>query len=149
MDIFYERPDVFVCSLHVDPDVYPTYYLGYPDETGEGEGADTTLNLVLEEGAEEEAILARFREGLAAITDFGTEALVVSLGFDMAVDDPLSVVKMTGKGFETMAREIVRLGLPTVLIQEGGYLGPSLSDNAEIYLTASRDELAAATTRKV
>ena len=40
-----------------------------------------------------------------------------------------------------MAREIVRMGLPTALIQEGGYLGPSLSNNAEIFLTASRDEL--------
>uniref|UniRef100_UPI003BAD1F53 histone deacetylase family protein n=1 Tax=Stappia sp. TaxID=1870903 RepID=UPI003BAD1F53 len=149
LDIFYERADVFVCSLHVDPDVYPTYYLGYPDETGEGEGEGATLNLILDPGAGEDVILGRFREGLAAIRAFGAEALVVSLGFDMAMDDPLSVVKMTGKGFDTMAREIVRMNLPTTLIQEGGYLGPSLSDNAEIYLTASRDELAAATTRKV
>ncbi|MBD1548858.1 histone deacetylase family protein [Roseibium aggregatum] len=141
LDIFYERGDVFLCSLHVDPDIYPTYYLGYADETGEGPGKGATLNLTLQPGATEAAILHRFREGVQAIQDFGTEALVISLGFDMARDDPLSEVGMTGTGFETMAREIVRMGLPTALIQEGGYLGPSLSNNAEIFLTASRDEL--------
>jgi acetoin utilization deacetylase AcuC-like enzyme len=66
----------------------------------------------------------------------------------MAADDPLSVVQLSGSGFETMARAIVRLGLPTALIQEGGYLGPSLARNAEIYLTASRDELARQQTRR-
>ncbi|UUP19878.1 histone deacetylase family protein [Nitratireductor thuwali] len=143
LDIFYERGDVFVCSMHTDPDNYPTYYLGYEDERGEGAGAGATLNLCLAPGAGAEAILARFREGLAAIEAFGAEALVVSLGFDMAGDDPLSEVNMTGEGFATMAREIVALGLPTALIQEGGYLGPSLTDNAEIYLTATREALAA------
>lgn len=142
LDIFYARGDVFVCSLHVDPAVYPTYYLGYADERGEGEGQGATLNLLLSPGAGVQTILRRFAEGLQAIRDFGAQALVVSLGFDMAGDDPLSEVGMTGEGFATMAREVVRLGLPTALIQEGGYLGPSLARNAEIYLTVSRAELA-------
>jgi acetoin utilization deacetylase AcuC-like enzyme len=142
LDIFYERGDVFVCSLHVGPAIYPTYYLGYADERGDGEGEGATLNLLLAPGDGAAAILGRFAEGLEAIRAFGANALVVSLGFDMAGDDPLSEVKMTGEGFATMAREIVRLGLPTALIQEGGYLGPSLARNAEIYLTASREELA-------
>ncbi|WPZ16781.1 histone deacetylase family protein (plasmid) [Nitratireductor rhodophyticola] len=142
LDIFYDRGDVFVCSLHTDPDLYPTYYLGYEDERGEGEGEGATLNLCLKPGSDTETILGRFREGLAAITAFGAEALVISLGLDMAADDPLSEVKLTGDGFATMAREIAALGLPTALIQEGGYLGPSLSRNAEIFLTASREALA-------
>ncbi len=142
MDIFYDRGDIFVCSIHVDPATYPTYYLGYADERGEGAGEGATLNLTLEPGTPQDAILERFAEGVRAIKEFGAEALVISLGFDMAQDDPLSEVHMTGTGFETMAREIVRMGLPTALIQEGGYLGPSLSDNAEIFLTSARDELA-------
>jgi acetoin utilization deacetylase AcuC-like enzyme len=148
LDIFYERGDVFVCSIHVDPAVYPTYYLGYEDERGDGDGIGATLNLTLPEGASESRILERFGEGLDAIRSFGAEALIVSLGFDMAADDPLSAVQLSGSGFETMARAIVRLGLPTALIQEGGYLGPSLARNAEIYLTASRDELARQQTRR-
>lgn len=141
LDIFYERSDVFVCSLHTDPDLYPTYYLGYPDERGEGEGEGATLNLCLKPGSDTETILGRFQEGLAAIRAFGAEAIVISLGFDMAADDPLSEVKLTGDGFAAMARGIVGLGLPTALIQEGGYLGPSLANNAEIFLTACREAL--------
>jgi acetoin utilization deacetylase AcuC-like enzyme len=141
LDIFYERSDVYVCSLHVDPATYPTYHLGYPDERGAGPGLGATLNLCLAPGDGLEAILARFREGLAAVRASGAEALVVSLGFDMAGDDPLSVVAMTSEGFETMARAIVGLDLPTVLVQEGGYLGPSLVRNAQAYLTATRAAL--------
>lgn len=142
LDIFYERGDVFVCSLHVDPGDYPTYHLGYPDETGAGPGLGATLNLCLKPGDGADAILGRFAEGLAALKAFAPEALVVSLGFDMAGDDPLSVVGMTTNGFAAMARAIVALDLPTVLVQEGGYLGPSLAHNAEAYLTATRAALA-------
>ncbi|WP_099867652.1 histone deacetylase family protein [Pararhizobium haloflavum] len=142
LDIFYDRADVFMCSIHVDPSDYPTFYLGYEDECGEGAGEGATLNLTLPSGADEALILSRFDEALSAITRFGARALVVSLGFDMAADDPLSEVKLTGRGFETMARAIVRLGLPTALVQEGGYLGPSLAKNAERFLTSCRDELA-------
>lgn len=141
LDIFYDRADVFVCSLHVDPSDYPTYHLGYPDETGAGPGTGATLNVCLEPGSDVTTILARFQEGLAAVRAFGPEALVVSLGFDMASDDPLSVVGMTAEGFAAMARAIVALNLPTVLVQEGGYLGPSLARNAEAYLTATRAAL--------
>ncbi|CAH2404596.1 histone deacetylase family protein [Mesorhizobium escarrei] len=149
IDIFYQRGDVFVCSLHVDPAAFPTYYVGYEDDRGESDGQGTTLNLILKPGVGVHRILERLEEGLRAIGDFRAEALVVSLGFDMAEDDPLSVVKMTGSGFDTMAREIVRLGLPTALIQEGGYLGPSFSNNAEIYLTATRDELTKVTSVEI
>lgn len=45
---------------------------------------------------------------------------MVSLSFDMAGDDPLPLVGMTTDGFATMARAIVGLDLPTVLVQEGG-----------------------------
>jgi acetoin utilization deacetylase AcuC-like enzyme len=141
LDIFYTRGDVFTCSLHVHPADYPTFYLGYPDETGEGDGQGAALNLCLQPGDGVETILGRLAEGLAALTAFGTEALVVSLGFDMGADDPLSVVAMTDAGFARMAEMITALRLPTVLIQEGGYLGPSLAHNAQSFLTAARAAL--------
>jgi len=142
LDIFYERGDVFFCSLHPDPAIYPTFYLGYADETGEGAGKGTTLNEVLTMGDGEAEVMAALDRGLAAIGEFGAEALVVSLGFDMAADDPLAAVQVYGDGFAEMARRIAALNLPTVLIQEGGYLGPSLRDNAEAFLTAFRDAIA-------
>lgn len=142
MDIFYDRPDVFFCSLHPDPAVYPTFYLGYADETGEGAGLGTTLNEVLAMGDGEAEVMAALDRGIAVIRDFGAEALVISLGFDMAADDPLAAVNVHAGGFAEMARRIAATNLPTVLIQEGGYLGPSLKANAEAFLTAFRTAIA-------
>ncbi len=141
MDIFYERGDVFFCSLHPDPAVYPTFYLGYADETGDGDGAGSTRNEVLAMGDGEPEVMAALDRGLKAIEQFGAEALVISLGFDMAADDPLAAVNVTADGFAEMARRIARADLPTVLIQEGGYLGPSLKTNAEAFLTTFRREI--------
>ncbi len=141
LDIFYDRGDVFFCSLHPDPAVYPTFYLGYADETGEGDGLGASLNEVLNMGDGEGEVMAALDRGIAAIQTFEAEALVVSLGFDMAADDPLAAVDVYPEGFAEMARRIAAMGLPTVLIQEGGYLGPSLRTNAEAFLTAFRDAI--------
>lgn len=141
LDILYERGDIFFCSLHPDPANYPTFYLGHADETGEGEGAGKSLNILLEMGADEAAVLEALDRGIAAISDFGAEALVVSLGFDMAADDPLAGVAVHAKGFGQMAARLAAMSLPTVLVQEGGYLGPSLDDNAQSFLTSFREAL--------
>lgn len=139
LDILYERGDIFFCSLHPDPATYPTFYLGHAEETGEGEGAGKSLNLLLEQGASEADVLAMLDKGIAAIRDFGAEALVVSLGFDMAADDPLAAVAVYPEGFAEMARRLAAMNLPTALVQEGGYLGPSLADNARAFLTGFRE----------
>ena len=138
LDILYERGDIFFCSLHPDPATYPTFFLGHADETGEGAGAGTKLNLLLEQGASQDDVLATLDKGIAAARAFGAEALVVSLGFDMAADDPLAAVAVYPDGFAAMARKLADMGLPTVLVQEGGYLGPSLADNGRAFLTTFR-----------
>ena len=117
------------------------FYLGYADETGEGSGLGFTRNEVLSMGDGEAEVLAALDRGIAAVQEFDAEALVVSLGFDMAADDPLAAVQVYAEGFAEMARRIAAMGLPTVLIQEGGYLGPSLRTNAEAFLTTFRDSL--------
>ncbi|MEP1768801.1 MAG: histone deacetylase family protein [Sulfitobacter sp.] len=139
MDVFYDRSDVFFCSLHPDPATYPTFYLGYADETGEGDGIGATRNEVLQLGDGEPEVLAALDKSITAIEEFGAEALVISLGFDMASDDPLAAVNVDAGGFADMARRIAAMDLPTVLVQEGGYLGPSLKTNAQAFLTAFRD----------
>lgn len=134
-DIFYDRGDVFTASLHTDPANYVPHYYGYADERGTGAGKDCHLNVVLKSGDDEAEVLRRFDEMLAATRAFAPDALVVSLGFDMGHDDPLSEVGLTAKGFAEMARRMAALELPTALIQEGGYLGPSLSDSARAFFS--------------
>jgi acetoin utilization deacetylase AcuC-like enzyme len=56
------------------------------------------------------------------------DALVVPLGVDAAAGDPESPLRVTPAGFREAGRIVGSLGLPTVLVQEGGYdlatLGP-------------------------
>ena len=79
---------------------------------------------------------------LTAIRNFAPDALVVSLGFDMATDDPLAAVQVHSDGFAEMARRLAALNLPTILVQEGEYLRPSLADNAKAFLTPFREATA-------
>ncbi len=138
LDILYDRGDIFFCSLHPDPATYPTFFLGHADETGAGDGVGTKMNLLLEQGAQQDDVLAKLHTGIAAAKTFGAEALVVSLGFDMAEDDPLAAIAVYLDGFAAMADALAGMGLPTVLVQEGGYLGPSLADNGRAFLTTFR-----------
>jgi acetoin utilization deacetylase AcuC-like enzyme len=55
--------------------------------------------------------------GFAARAD----ALVVSLGVDAAADDPESPLRITAEGYADAGRLLGALGLPAVLVQEGGY----------------------------
>jgi acetoin utilization deacetylase AcuC-like enzyme len=58
----------------------------------------------------------------------------VALGLDASESDPLQGLKVTGSGFHEMARKIAGLGVPTVLIQEGGYLSEDLGPNLVQFL---------------
>ena len=66
--------------------------------------------------------------------EFAPGALVVALGLDASESDPLQGLKVTGAGFHAMARKIAALGLPTVLVQEGGYLSDDLGRNLVQFL---------------
>ena len=46
---------------------------------------------------------------------------MVSLGLDTFVDDPIGDLAMTADGFESAGAVVALLGLPTVVLQEGGY----------------------------
>ena len=60
------------------------------------------------------------------VRSFHPAALVVSLGVDAAADDPESPLLITASGYGGAGRRLGGLGLPTVLVQEGGYHLPTL-----------------------
>ena len=125
-EIFWDRPDVLVASVHVDPGAgwFP-HFLGFADETGEG----ANLNLPLAPGAGDDQWLAAVRKAAEWID---ADALVVSLGVDAAASDPESPLQVSSDAFHEAGRIIGGLGAPTVLVQEGGYdletLGPLVLD---------------------
>lgn len=136
-DILYERSDIFSGSVHRDPTAYVPFFAGYPDEAGEGDGLGYHLNLCLDDGADDAVILRALTTMIGAAEVFGAEALVIALGVDMAGDDPLSEVDFSGDGFAEAADMLMGMGLPTLIVQEGGYLGPSLAENVARFVNAA------------
>jgi acetoin utilization deacetylase AcuC-like enzyme len=132
--ILYERDDVFFCSVHGDPrGLYP-WYAGYEDETGSGRGAGCNLNLPLAAGTADVKYIEAIEQGLAAIRTFGASVLVISLGFDAHLGDPTANVAVTAEGFRAIGQRIGAFGLPTLLVQEGGYIVEKLGDNLAAFL---------------
>jgi acetoin utilization deacetylase AcuC-like enzyme len=116
--IFYDDPGVLTGSVHVDPGAgwFP-HFLGFADETGAGGNRNAPLppGSADERWVEEVAGLASWAE------ERGAQALVVALGVDAAGTDPESPLQVTAAGFRAAGRALGALGLPTVLVQEGGY----------------------------
>ncbi|NGM21938.1 histone deacetylase family protein [Roseomonas stagni] len=119
--IFWERPDVLTVSVHGDPTGYYPWYVGYCGEKGGGAGLGCNLNLPLAHGSGDAPWLAAVEHGLAAIRQFGAEALVVSLGFDASEHEPLNALSVTEDGFARAGAMIAKAGLPSAIVQEGGY----------------------------
>jgi len=138
--IFWTRADVFVCSMHCDPNETAPFYAGHADELGDGAGSGANLNIPLPKDTRDPEFLGGLERGLAAIRAYGPAALIVSLGFDAHEHDPTQTFKVTTEGFAAAARRIRALGVPTVLVQEGGYLGPSLGAALAAFLAAFEEQ---------
>lgn len=132
--IFYARPDIYTVSIHADPVAYYPFVWGYAHERGEGPGLGTNLNIPLAIGTGDDGYLAAFEGAARAIASFAPGALVVALGLDASEHDPLAALKVTTPGFRRVGAAVARLGLPTVLVQEGGYLSDVLGDNLAAFL---------------
>src|SRR6201995_1042133 len=104
--IFYDRGDVYVGSLHVDPGA--GWFPHYVGDAGEGwlQAVDVLC---------------------ADVRAHGAEAVVVSLGVDAAATDPESPLRVSADGYHRAGEKIGALG-PAVVIQEGGYDLASLGE---------------------
>ena len=134
--IFYDRPDVFFASLHGDPRTEYPFFLGYADEIGQGAGLGANLNLPMARGTDYAQWAAALEVALAAITRFGAQALVVSLGVDTFAQDPISGFALQSEDYLRMGERIAKLGLPTALVFEGGYAVDAVGVNAVNVLQA-------------
>jgi len=120
-DIFYDRDDVLVVSLHGDPmEAFP-YYLGHVDEKGAGKGVGFNVNYAMPP----KTPFVIWREALSAalkkIQGAKVDVLIVSLGVDILENDPISFFKLASEDFMTFDDDISQLDLPTQFVMEGGY----------------------------
>jgi acetoin utilization deacetylase AcuC-like enzyme len=137
--IFYSRADVLYVSLHGDPNQAYPYYTGFADETGAGAGVAATLNVPLPPGTTDVQYLGALEVGLERIAAFGGSTLVVSLGFDTYVEDPICDFLLTTPVYYEVGRRVAALGRKLVLLQEGGYFVPQLGENARQWLRGVLD----------
>lgn len=119
--IFYRRDDVLTISVHADPANYYPFFTGYEDERGDGPGEGYNLNLPLPHGAGGHEMNAAIDRAGRAIRDFGADVLIVALGYDAHKDDPIGVLKLETADFGAIGARVKALGLPTLVVQEGGY----------------------------
>ncbi|MGZ4301076.1 MAG: histone deacetylase family protein [Gaiellaceae bacterium] len=128
-ELFYDRADVVVGSVHVDPGAgwFP-HFLGFADETGAGPGQGANVNIPLAPGSRDGEWLAAIDQVLELARTREVQAVVVPLGVDAAAGDPESPLRVTAAGFREAGRRIGALGLPTVIVQEGGYDLSTLGD---------------------
>jgi acetoin utilization deacetylase AcuC-like enzyme len=134
--IFWDRPDVLVCSIHIDPSLTAPFYAGYADETGGDAARDCNFNQLLPWATPDGPWLDAIDTALARIQAFAPGALVVSLGFDAGENDPTGTLKITDAGFAAAGRKLAAANYPTLLVQEGGYLSPSLGGYLRSFLRA-------------
>jgi len=129
-EIFYDRSDVLYVSIHGDPVNFYPAVAGHADEIGTGAGQGYNLNLPMPHGSPEALFFEKLDQALAAVRTFGAQALVLSLGFDVYVEDPQAKVAVSSEGFGQLGRALAGLGLPTLVVQEGGYHYDTLDRNA-------------------
>ena len=94
------------------------------------------LNLPLPKGATVDAWFAALDTALRFVVDARLDALVVSLGLDAYEHDPLGTFSLTTPDFAIAAERIGSLGLPTVVVQEGGYAVDALGANVAAFLSS-------------
>ncbi|MBU2489770.1 MAG: GNAT family N-acetyltransferase [Proteobacteria bacterium] len=132
-DIFYHRADVLTVSIHGHPRFAYPYFSGFPEELGEGEGEGCNLNLPLPEKVNGK----RYREALdlavQRVREFRPQFLVTALGLDPAKGDPTGTWSLVARDFKENGKRVGELGLPTLVVQEGGYRTKTLGKNAAAF----------------
>ncbi len=127
-NIFYQRSDVMTVSLHADPGEYFPFYTGYAHERGHGSGNGYNINVPLPHGTTTTGFVSALDDVLVTLRDFRPQAIVVALGFDGYRDDPISVLDLDMDAYRHIGERISAQGLPTVVVQEGGYMVEAIGE---------------------
>jgi len=137
--IFYQRANVFYGSIHGDPLYAFPYFLGGADETGTGPGEGCNANYPLRPESDFDLWGAALDEALAQVRGFGPETLVVSLGVDTYLGDPISFFRLRSEDFRTCGARLAALRLPTLFVMEGGYAVEQIGINTVNVLEGFED----------
>jgi acetoin utilization deacetylase AcuC-like enzyme len=128
-DIFAGRDEVRFASIHADPATDYPFFWGHADESG-----GNILNLPLPRGTDWTGYVPALAQALDWIEKAAPDLLIVSYGADTHEADPISHFKLKTGDYAPMARRIAALGLPTLIVMEGGYAIDTLGANVAEFL---------------
>ncbi|TFH00256.1 MAG: histone deacetylase family protein, partial [Calditrichales bacterium] len=134
-NIFYHRYDVLTISIHGHPKFAYPYFSGFKDETGEGAGKGFNINYPLPEHLDGEQYRSTLAMALKRLERHKPQFLIVALGLDTAKGDPTGTWFLKASDFFKNGEMIGETGIPTLVIQEGGYRVKSLGTNARHFFT--------------
>jgi acetoin utilization deacetylase AcuC-like enzyme len=134
-DIFYDDPDVLFVSVHADPIADYPFFWGHADECGIGAGSGKTLNLPLPRGTGIEEYTKALGRALEAVSAHHADLLVLSFGADTFEHDPISFFRLRREDYCEIAARIGSIGLPTLIVMEGGYAIDELGFNVAALLS--------------
>lgn len=114
-DHFYQRSDVFYCSIHAEG-IYP--HTGRREEKGNG----YNLNIPLQKGITDDEYLSVVkREVIPAIKDYNPDIILIAAGFDGLATDPIKTFQLTPQVYGDIINAIKQINNKIGLILEGGY----------------------------
>lgn len=123
-DAFYQTGEVLFISIHQSP-CYPG--TGSVDEVGSGMGQGYTVNIPFPGGQGDAEYANAFNTIVLPIAyQFQPELILVSAGFDGAMEDAISIMYLTHQGFGYMAYLLKKMadeicGGKILFTLEGGY----------------------------
>lgn len=120
-ELFYEDPSVLTISLHESGrTLFPG--TGYTDEIGVGAGEGYSVNIPHGPYATDDIWLSAWREAaLPILRAFDPGAILLQMGADPHVLDPLAHMCLTAQGWLEAVKDVKSLGKPIVAVGGGGY----------------------------
>lgn len=133
-DIFYEQPNVLYVSIHGDPSQYFPYFSGFEDEKGQKLGLGANLNIPLPKGVDNDEYRKHLKIALKRIQAFKPNALVISMGFDTFMKDPIGEFNLTTDFYKEIALLCGEIQVPILAVLEGGYDIKDLQKNGYSFI---------------
>ncbi|KAH8991936.1 Arginase/deacetylase [Lactarius akahatsu] len=137
-EIFYSDPSVRYVSLHAEDD-YP-YFTGSTTEKGIDDGVGANINYPLPRGTQDSEYCAVLSNAVEDIKKFDPGYLLLSLGVDTFVDDPISDFKLSPSCYTHIGRVVADMGKPTLFVMEGGYHLETIGKNVRAVLQGFEEQ---------
>lgn len=130
---FEKDSTIYFFSTHQYPH-YPG--TGRNSERGRGPGEDFTYNVPMHAGAGDAEYSEVYQNILPPLVKtFSPDIVLVSAGYDILSDDPLSAINVSHAGVKAIVDSILQCSsAPVVFALEGGYNLPALSEAVRITL---------------